>query len=66
MRCTPTALASLHSFPNLQYYESGTDTFSKTQFTFTGNSISQFEDGIFVTPMRIVETSERRNLQVLL
>jgi len=32
-------------------------TFTKTLFAFTGNSISQFEDGIFVTPTRIVETT---------
>ncbi len=31
--------------------------FTMTQFTFTGNAINQFEDGIFVTPQRIVETS---------
>ncbi len=31
-------------------------TFTKTQFTFTGNPITQFEDGIFVTSQR--EASE--------
>jgi hypothetical protein len=29
-------------------------TFTKTAFTFTGNGISQFEDGIFVTAQREV------------
>ena len=38
-------------------YDSGTGTFSKTLFTQTGNGITQFEDGIFVTPQRISETS---------
>jgi hypothetical protein len=38
------------------HYDSGTGTFTKTPFTFTGNSINQFEDGIFVTPQRIAET----------
>ena len=38
------------------HYNPGTDTFTQTQFTFTGNQITQFEDGIFVTPQRIVET----------
>jgi len=31
-------------------------TFTITPFTFTGNAISQFEDGIFVTPTREIET----------
>lgn len=30
--------------------------FTQTLFTFTGDQISQFEDGIFVTPQRIVDT----------
>jgi len=30
--------------------------FSVTPFTFPGNQISQFEDGIFVTPQRITDT----------
>jgi len=34
------------------HYNSGTGTFTQTAFTFTGNSITQFEDGIFVTPTR--------------
>jgi hypothetical protein len=38
------------------HFDSTTSTFSSTLFTFTGNQISQFEDGIFVTPERIVET----------
>src|ERR1019366_5500873 len=32
-------------------------SFTRTAFTFTGNSISQFEDGIFVTPTLITETT---------
>ena len=32
-------------------------SFTRTAFTFTGNSISQFEDGIFVTPTLISETT---------
>jgi len=36
------------------HYNAG--TFNVTPYTFTGNSISQFEDGIFVTPQRIQET----------
>jgi len=32
-------------------------TFVKTAFTFTGNPITQFEDGIFVTPERLSEGS---------
>jgi hypothetical protein len=36
------------------HYDSG--TFDVSRFTFTGNQISQFEDGIFVTPERIQET----------
>jgi hypothetical protein len=39
------------------HYDSGTDTFSQTAFTFSGNQISQFEDGIFVTPQRIADTN---------
>lgn len=31
-------------------------TFVTTPFTFTGDQISQFEDGIFVTPQRIIDT----------
>jgi hypothetical protein len=38
------------------HYNSGAGTFTKTQFTFTGNQITQFEDGIFVTAQR--EASE--------
>ncbi len=38
------------------HFNSTTDTFSSTLFSFNGNSIQQFEDGIFVTPQRIVET----------
>jgi len=34
------------------HYDSGSGNFVKTPFTFTGNSISQFEDGIFVTGQR--------------
>ncbi len=37
-------------------YDSGTGTFSKTTFSFTGNTVGQFEDGIFVTPQRIQDT----------
>jgi len=36
------------------HYDSG--TFDVSRFTFTGNQITQFEDGIFVTPERIQET----------
>lgn len=43
------------------HYNSGTGTFTKTLFTFTGNSINQFEDGIFVTPTRISETNVRED-----
>lgn len=39
------------------HFNSGPGTFTITPFTFTGNSISQFEDGIFVTPQRISETT---------
>lgn len=39
------------------HYNEATSAFSKTPFTFTGNQIGQFEDGIFVTPQRIVETT---------
>ncbi len=38
------------------HYNSGPGTFTITPFTFTGNQISQFEDGIFVTPQRISES----------
>lgn len=38
------------------HYNAMTDTFSMTQFAFTGNLISQFEDGIFVTGQRITDT----------
>jgi hypothetical protein len=38
-------------------YNSGTGTFTSTAFAFTGNTISQFEDGIFVSPQRIVDTN---------
>jgi hypothetical protein len=34
------------------HYNSGTGTFSFTPFSFTGDSINQFEDGIFVTRQR--------------
>jgi len=34
------------------HYDSGTGNFVQAPFTFTGNSISQFEDGIFVTSQR--------------
>jgi hypothetical protein len=37
-------------------------TFTKTQFTFTGNQINQFEDGIFVTSQR--EASEPGYLEI--
>lgn len=36
-------------------YNSGTGTFTSTPFSFTGDNISQFEDGIFVTPQRLTE-----------
>jgi hypothetical protein len=35
------------------HYNVGPGTFTVTPFTFTGNPISQFEDGIFVTPQRV-------------
>jgi hypothetical protein len=38
------------------HYDSGTGTFTQTLFTFGGNPINQFEDGIFVTPTREIET----------
>lgn len=38
------------------HFDSATDTFSSTLFSFTGNSIAQFEDGIFVSPQRIADT----------
>ena len=41
-------------------------TFTKTPFTFTGNTINQFEDGIFVTPQRIVDTTTPEPSSVLL
>ncbi len=34
------------------HYDGGTDTFTQARFTFTGNQIQQFEDGIFVTSQR--------------
>jgi hypothetical protein len=38
-------------------------TFTKTAFTFTGNSINQFEDGIFVTAQReVIGTPEPSSL----
>lgn len=37
------------------HYTGGATPFTVTPFSFTGNPISQFEDGIFVTPTRIVE-----------
>jgi hypothetical protein len=36
-------------------YDTSTDSFVSTPFTFTGDSIGQFEDGIFVTPQRLTE-----------
>ena len=44
------------------HYNSATGTFTKTQFTFTGNQITQFEDGIFVTSQR--EASEPGYLEI--
>lgn len=38
------------------HFDSTTGTFTSAPFTFTGNAITQFEDGIFVTPERIAET----------
>lgn len=38
------------------HFNAMTGGFTSSQFTFTGNSISQFEDGIFVTPQRIIDT----------
>ena len=38
------------------HFNTMTGGFSSTPFTFDGNPISQFEDGIFVTPQRIVDT----------
>jgi PEP-CTERM motif len=40
--------------------------FTFTQFAFTGNSIQQFEDGIFVTPQRIAETTTPEPSSLLL
>lgn len=37
------------------HYDAATNTFTSTPFTFTG--ITQFEDGIFVTPTRLMETT---------
>ena len=44
------------------HYDSSTGTFTKTQFTFTGNQISAFEDGIFVSSQR--EASEPGYLEI--
>jgi hypothetical protein len=41
-------------------------TFTTTQFSFTGNPISQFEDGIFVSPTRIAETTAPEPASLLL
>jgi hypothetical protein len=38
------------------HFNGGT-SFTITPFTFTGNPISQFEDGIFVTPQRISDVT---------
>lgn len=38
-------------------YNSGTSTFSINPFSFTGNRVGQFEDGIFVSPQRIADTN---------
>jgi hypothetical protein len=38
-------------------YDSSTSSFVSTPFDFTGNQISQFEDGIFVSPQRLAEAS---------
>jgi hypothetical protein len=40
--------------------------FTVTPFTFTGNQISQFEDGIFVTPTLIKETTPEPSSLLLL
>ncbi|MBV8812039.1 MAG: hypothetical protein JO033_25510 [Acidobacteriaceae bacterium] len=49
------------------HFNATTNTFSSTLFNFTGNSIQQFEDGIFVTPERIsVFTPEPASLRLLL
>ena len=40
--------------------------FTVTPFTFTGNSINQFEDGIFVTPTLISETTPEPSSLLLL
>ena len=37
------------------HFNTMTGGFSSSQFTFNGNPISQFEDGIFVTPQRIID-----------
>jgi hypothetical protein len=41
---------------DVHYNGDALGTFTITPFTFTGNAISQFEDGIFVTPTREIET----------
>jgi hypothetical protein len=38
-------------------YDSSASSFVSTPFDFTGNQISQFEDGIFVSPQRLAEAS---------
>lgn len=49
------------------HYNGTTNAFSSTLFNFTGNSIQQFEDGIFVTPQRIsVFTPEPSSLRLFL
>lgn len=47
-------------------YNAGTGGFTVTQFTFTGNQINQFEDGIFVTPTIIRETTPEPSSLLLL
>jgi hypothetical protein len=49
------------------HYNSGTGTFSVTPFSFTGNAISQFEDGIFVTRQReiVIGTPEPTSIILL-
>lgn len=39
------------------HYDSGTGLFSSTPFTFPGNQINQFEDGIFVSPQRVSDVT---------
>lgn len=48
------------------HYNSGSGTFSSTPFNFTGNPINQFEDGIFVSPQRVQETSPEPSTLALL